>query len=147
MESRLSKNSVFKDYKGNYYRILNVCRYVESEEKTVVYQELYGKLERWSRPKDIFLGTVKSQYEGQLVPRFAYVAHLDLGEEIPRRISIPSFTTRYPDSESRERKDDTEWEFSAARFRSIEKERIDDRMTRDLFGPPIPAIADIKTMF
>ena len=146
MESRLSKNSVFKDYKGNYHRILNVCRDAESGEKTVAYQELYGKLEKWSRPKDMFLETVKNE-EGQLVPRFAYVAHLDRGEEIPRRISIPSFTTRYSESESRKRKDDTEWEGSAAQFRSIEKERIDDRMTRNLFGPPRPAIADIETIF
>lgn len=40
------------------YKIIAVARHTESEEKLVVYQALYGTMEIYARPYEMFMGEV-----------------------------------------------------------------------------------------
>ncbi len=69
--NRILRNDVYKHYKGNYYRIISIAKHSEREEELVIYQSLYKGLERWARPKEMFIGKVDNK------PRFEYVGNLD----------------------------------------------------------------------
>ena len=58
----------YRHYKGKDYEVLGVARHSESEEKLVVYRQLYGEGGLWVRPMGMFLESVS--VEGALVPRF-----------------------------------------------------------------------------
>lgn len=62
----------YRHYKGNEYRVLQVARHSETEEELVIYQQLYGDLSWWARPKAMFVETVL--LDGRPVPRFAFIA-------------------------------------------------------------------------
>jgi hypothetical protein len=61
----------YRHYKGNEYTVLDVARHSETREELVVYRQEYGDHSLWVRPKQMFLGTVKS--DGKEVPRFRYI--------------------------------------------------------------------------
>lgn len=71
MRYALARNAVYRYYKGNYYRILSIAQHTETNEKLVIYQSLYGKLETWARPKNMFGEYVNDK------PRFTYIGNLD----------------------------------------------------------------------
>ncbi len=60
----------YQHYKGKYYEVLNVATHSETEEKLVVYKQLYGDYATWVRPYDMFTETV--EVDGETVPRFKY---------------------------------------------------------------------------
>jgi hypothetical protein len=62
----------YRHYKGKEYRLLNVARHSETEEELVVYQQLYGDMSWWVRPKAMFAENVT--VEGKAQPRFAFVS-------------------------------------------------------------------------
>ncbi|HEU5077738.1 MAG TPA: DUF1653 domain-containing protein [Opitutaceae bacterium] len=61
----------YRHYKGKEYRVLHVARHSETEEELVIYQQLYGDLSWWARPKSMFTETVS--VDGKSIPRFAFV--------------------------------------------------------------------------
>lgn len=68
---------IYRHYKGNLYRVLEVATHSETGEKLVVYRPLYGERALWVRPLEMFAGSVV--VDGQVVPRFAW--HAAAGEE------------------------------------------------------------------
>lgn len=60
---------LYRHYKGQDYKVLEVARHSETEEWFVVYQCLYGDYSIWVRPYDMFTETVI--IEGKETPRFA----------------------------------------------------------------------------
>lgn len=70
----------YRHYKGNDYEVLGVARHSETEEEVVVYRALYGNGGLWVRPLTMFLETVL--IEGQLRPRFQYVAEYPTPPEV-----------------------------------------------------------------
>ncbi len=68
-------NQIFKHYKGNYYRVINVAHHTETQEKMVVYEQLYEseypKGYIWTRPKEMF--DEKIIYCNKVIPRFEKV--------------------------------------------------------------------------
>ncbi len=66
------KKGVYKHYKGNKYRVLDIAIHSETLEKMVVYKALYGEEEVWVRPLSMWEETVECDGKKQL--RFTYVS-------------------------------------------------------------------------
>ena len=58
----------YRHYKGNDYEVIGVARHSETEEKYVVYRQLYGEGGLWIRPLSMFLQSVT--VGENTVPRF-----------------------------------------------------------------------------
>ena len=67
--------SVFRHYKGNYYKLLHVATHTETMNRMVVYEQLYTseypKGHVWVRPYDMFYEDVI--YNNKIVKRFEMV--------------------------------------------------------------------------
>ncbi len=61
----------YRHFKGNEYRVLAVASHSETLEKMVVYQALYGGMEIWVRPLEMWCEFV--EYEGRSCRRFEFV--------------------------------------------------------------------------
>ncbi|MDO9409876.1 DUF1653 domain-containing protein [Patulibacter sp.] len=61
----------YRHYKGPEYEVLFEARHSETEERLVVYRQLYGEHGTWVRPRTMWLETVT--VDGRTVPRFAPV--------------------------------------------------------------------------
>lgn len=59
----LKINAVYKHFKGDYYIVLGVGIYSETNEKCVIYRALYGNNDLYIRPYDMFISKVdKDKY-------------------------------------------------------------------------------------
>ena len=65
------KKGRYQHYKGNLYDVIDVATHSETEEKLVVYRPLYGEMNLWVRPLEMFCEEVN--YKGLHVKRFSYI--------------------------------------------------------------------------
>lgn len=65
------KAGIYRHYKGPEYQVIDTATHSETEEFLVLYRPLYGEGKLWVRPYAMFSENV--QYEGAIVPRFAWV--------------------------------------------------------------------------
>ncbi|HWI54488.1 MAG TPA: DUF1653 domain-containing protein [Desulfobacteria bacterium] len=65
------KTGRYQHYKGNLYEVLGLARHSETEEELVVYRALYGDMDLWVRPREMFFEKVL--VDGREVPRFELV--------------------------------------------------------------------------
>jgi hypothetical protein len=49
---------IYRHFKGGLYQIVAVAAHSETNERYVVYQALYGDMDVWVRPYDMFIGEV-----------------------------------------------------------------------------------------
>jgi len=61
----------YQHYKGNFYEVMGEATHSETEEKLVVYKPLYGAMDLWVRPLEMFNEDV--EFNGLHVKRFSYV--------------------------------------------------------------------------
>jgi len=64
----------YRHYKGNEYEVIGLARHSETEERMVVYRQLYGDRSLWVRPLDMFMENV--MVDGRNVPRFAWIGEI-----------------------------------------------------------------------
>ena len=55
---KLQKNTIYKHFKGDYFLVIDTVIHSETKEKLVLYRGLYGTLELYVRPLDMFLSEV-----------------------------------------------------------------------------------------
>ena len=60
----------YRHFKGNIYRTLHVVKHTETGEEMVIYQAMYGKGDKWARPKSMFLdeGRFRHIYDKDALP-------------------------------------------------------------------------------
>lgn len=69
------KKGLYRHFKGNLYRLLEIARHSETGEEMVVYQALYGERGIWVRPLAMFDETIER--DGKTFKRFAWVPEED----------------------------------------------------------------------
>ena len=57
----LKIKGIYKHFKGDYYLVEDVAIHSETQEKYVVYRQLYGTSELYIRPMEMFLSKVDKQ--------------------------------------------------------------------------------------
>ena len=67
----LLKKGLYRHFKGNHYRVIDVARHSETMEEFVVYQALYGERGIWVRPLAMFDETIER--DGKTLKRFQFV--------------------------------------------------------------------------
>ena len=56
--NELKVKGIYRHFKGDYYIVEDVALHSETQEKYVVYRQLYGESKLYIRPYDMFLSEV-----------------------------------------------------------------------------------------
>ena len=56
--NELKINRIYRHFKGDYYLVVDIAKYSETNEEVVIYRRLYGDGSLWVRPKTMFLSEV-----------------------------------------------------------------------------------------
>lgn len=67
----IEKNSIFRHYKGQEYKVIEQAINSENKEEVVVYQSIDDEKNIWVRPKKMFLSEV--EVDGKKIPRFEFL--------------------------------------------------------------------------
>ena len=65
------KKGKYRHFKGGEYEVLGVATHSETLETLVVYKPLYGDMNTWVRPIEMFFD--KKEHEGKQLARFTYI--------------------------------------------------------------------------
>ena len=79
----VTPGSIFRHFKGNFYRVLDFAKHTETGETMVVYRSIKDPDKIWVRPADMFFSKVdKTKYpEATQEMRFQLIVKGD-GDEI-----------------------------------------------------------------
>ena len=56
--NELKINRIYKHFKGDYYLVVDIAKYSETNEDVVIYRKLYDDGSLWVRPISMFLSEV-----------------------------------------------------------------------------------------
>ena len=65
------KPGLYRHFKGNEYRLIDVGYHSETLEPMVIYQALYGERKIWVRPAYMWNEIIER--DGKTFPRFTYI--------------------------------------------------------------------------
>ncbi len=71
MNEEIVIGGIYKHFKGNEYKVLNIAKNSETLEYMVVYQALYGSGDIWVRPLNMFLENIEN--DGKIIKRFELI--------------------------------------------------------------------------
>lgn len=69
---RIKVGSIYKHFKGNLYKVLDIVNDSESDNKIVIYEAQYGKHTRWARPYDMFASEVDHQKYPEIKQKYRF---------------------------------------------------------------------------
>ena len=52
------KDEIYRHFKGNIYKVIDIVNDSETLEKIVIYEALYGEHTKWARPYKMFISEV-----------------------------------------------------------------------------------------
>lgn len=58
MTDRIVKGRLYRHFKGNLYRVLDIAEHTETGELLVIYKAMYGEGKVYARPVEMFAGEV-----------------------------------------------------------------------------------------
>ena len=58
MTDKVKINKIYRHFKGEKYKVLNIAQHTETREKLVIYMALYGDFGVFARPYDMFISKV-----------------------------------------------------------------------------------------
>ena len=61
MENKIERNTIYRNFKGNYYLVEDIATNSEDQKDYVVYRALYGDNKLWIRPYDMFSSLVDKE--------------------------------------------------------------------------------------
>ena len=64
-------NGIYRNYKGNKYKVIAIGKHSETLEQLVVYQALYGNNEIWCRPISMWNDDIN--VDGKIQKRFQII--------------------------------------------------------------------------
>ena len=66
------KLGIYKHFKGDYYLVVDIANDSETKEKYVVYRRLYGNMDLWIRPLDMFLSEVDHEKYPNVTQKYRF---------------------------------------------------------------------------
>lgn len=74
-EKKPKIGGIYKHFKGNIYKVIDIVRHSETTEEMVLYKPLYKSKDfpnqMWVRPIEMFLEIIES--DGKKIPRFKLI--------------------------------------------------------------------------
>lgn len=68
---KIKIGSIYKHFKGNLYKVLTIAQNTETEEKMVIYVDVYsGKT--WARPYDMFNSLVDKEKYPEVAQKYRF---------------------------------------------------------------------------
>ena len=70
--NQIKVKSIYKHFKGDLYLVEDIATHSETMEKYVVYRALYGDLELYIRPYDMFASEVDHQKYSDVKQKYRF---------------------------------------------------------------------------
>ena len=76
MERKIEVGKIYKHFKGNLYKVIDIAYDSESSDKNlkkiVVYEALYGDHIHWARPYDMFNSLVDKEKYSDVLQKYRF---------------------------------------------------------------------------
>lgn len=69
---------IYQHFKGNRYKVYGIALNEQSNEKLVLYRQLYGDFSYWLRPLDIFLSSANTEFGRKVRFFFTHETNKDM---------------------------------------------------------------------